>query len=285
MKERNTSRHEDRLITTKFVNIICSVLYYKLEQRTFHRPVHLFYNNVRYDPDQGTVSLLILETDWQALHVETVLILISSSANYTSNAVKLKTGYKKSTDNSFSLTNKTVNLADKNDREMVERLRSKRRKSRLSKNLSCVRMSCVSDHTSSGLQKYDSCYRLEILSSQDIVIHSSGHVHRSTDCLVTEERQTIAPVKLFPSGIDAPSFQVKDDVTLENKIGDDVIIQNGGHSIEDNGDSKLVTTTMEQVDDVTKLFGLRDVTMVTLQNAKTDHLEVTFEPKAVKCFV
>ena len=25
---------------------------FQLEQRTFHRPVHLFYNNVRYDPDK-----------------------------------------------------------------------------------------------------------------------------------------------------------------------------------------------------------------------------------------
>lgn len=247
--------------------------FYKLEQRTFHRPVHLFHNNVRYDPDQGTVSLLMLETDWHAIHDETVLFLISSSANYTSNAVKLKTGFKTSTNN------ETVSMASKNDREMVERLRSKRRKSRLSKNLSCVRMSCVSDRTSSGLQKYDSCYRLEILSSQDIIIHNSGHVHRSTDCLVMEERHTIAPVRLFPSGIDAPSYQ--DDVLQGKKIADDVIIHNGGHAIENVGDSKNATTTVEKADDVTQLFGLRDVTMVTRQNAKTDHLQVTSELKTV----
>ncbi|KAL9951474.1 hypothetical protein ACROYT_G044139 [Oculina patagonica] len=248
----------------------------QLEQRTFHRPVHLFYNNVRYDPDQGTVSLLLLETDWQALHDETVLILISSSANYTSNAVKLKTGCKTSTNN------ETVKMASKNDREMVEQLRSKRRKSRLSKNLSCVRMSCVSNHTSSGLQKYDSCYRLEILSSRDIIMQNSGHVHRSTDCLVMEERHTIAPMRLFPSGIDAPSYQ--DDVVQGKKIADDVIIHNGSHAIEDDGDSKDATTTVEKGDDVTQLFGLRDVTVVTRHNAKTNHLELLALEEHAMCY-
>lgn len=271
----------------KFVNNVCPVFHFKLEQRTFHRPVHLFYNNVRYDPDQGTVSLLMLETDWQALHAETVLILISSSVNYTSNAVKLKTDLKPSANNYCCYANETVDVTSKNDREMVQRKGSKRRKSRLSKNLSCVRMSCVSDHTSSGLQKYDSCYRLEILSSQDIIIRNSGHVHRSTDCLVMEERHTIAPVRLFPSGIDAPSFQLNDDVTLGKRMADDVIIRNSGHAAdnvinhngshtkEDDDDSKHVTTSGEQLDDAMGLFGLRDVTMVTCKNTKTDHLEVT----------
>lgn len=251
---------------------------YKLEQRTFHRPVHLFYNNVRYDPDQGTVSLLVLEADWQALHVETVLILISSSANCTSNAVKLKTGCKTSTNNSCCFANEAVEKISKNNREMVEIFRSKRRKPRLAKNLSCVNMSCVSDHRRSGLQKYDSCYRLEILPSQDIIIHNSGHVHRSTDCLVMEERHSKAPVRLFPSGIDSPSYQLKDDVLLEKKIAGDVITLGGGsHLIEDDSDSKHVTTTKERIDDVTQLFGLREVTFVTRQSAKTDHLEVAYE--------
>ena len=252
---------------------------YKLEQRTFHRPVHLFYNNVRYDPDQKIVSLLVLETDWQALHAETVLILISSSVNFTSNAVKLKPGCKTSTNNSCCLANETVDVTSKNNREMDALFRSKRHKSRLS----CVKMSCVSDYSSRGLQKYDSCYRLEILSSQDIIIHNSGHVHRSTDCLVAEERQTKAPVRLFQSGIDSPSYQLKDDVSLEKKVVDDVIIHNGGHAIEDDGDSCRVTATVERVDDVTQLFGLLDVTLVTHKDAKTDQLEVEWWEVLCKC--
>ncbi|KAJ7377234.1 hypothetical protein OS493_030436 [Desmophyllum pertusum] len=242
----------------------------QLEQRTFHRPVHLFYNNVRYDPDQKTVSLLVLETDWKALHAETVLILISSSVNYTSNAVKLKPGCKSSTNNSCCLANETVDVTSKNNREMDALFRSKRRKSRIS----CVRMSCVSDYSSSGLQKYDSCYQLQILSSQDIIIHNTGHMHKSTDCLVAEERQTKAPVRLFQTGIDSPSYQLKDDVSLEKKVVDDVIIHNGGHAIEDDGHSCRVTATVERVDDVTQLFGLLDVTLVTHKDAKTDQLEV-----------
>ena len=250
------------------------MFFYKLEQRTFHRPVHLFYNNVRYDPDQGTVSLLMLETDWDALHDETALILISSSVNCTSHAVKLKPDSKTSTNNSCCFTNETVDITSKNDHQVEEFNRAKRRKSRLSKNLSCVRISCVSGHLSSGLQKYDSCYRLEILSSQDIVIHNSGHVHRSTDCLVTEERQTKAPVRLFPSGIDS-RYQLKDDVSLEKKKLDDVIIHNDGHATEDVGDNSRMTTTVERLDGVTQFgFGLRDVTLVSRQSPKTDHLEV-----------
>lgn len=252
---------------------------YKLEQRTFHRPVHLFYNNVRYDPDQEIVTLLVPEADWQALHVDTVLILISSSANCTSNAVKLKTGCKTLTNNSCYVTNETVEKIGKNDNEMGEIRRSKRLKPRLARNLSCVNMSCVSDHRSRGLQKYDSCYRLEILSSQDITIHNSGHVHRSTDCLVMEEKQSKVPVRLFPSGIDSPFYQLKSDISQEKKIGGDVITRNGGHTIEDDSDDKLVTTTRERMDDVTQLFGLRNVTFVTRQKAKTEHLEVGYKPK------
>ena len=257
---------------------------YKLEQRTFHRPVHLFYNNVRYDPDQEIVTLLVLEADWHALHVDTVLILVSSSASCTSNAVKLKTACKILTNNSCCFANEAVEKIGKNDHEMVEIRRSKRRKPRLAKNLSCVNMSCVSDHRNSGLQKYDSCYHLEILSRQDIIIHNSGHVHRSTDCLVMEEKRSKTPVRLFPSGIDSPFYQLKNDISQEKKIGSDVVTHNGGHIIEDDSDDKLVTTTREQMDDVTQLFGLRNVTFVMRQKAKTDHLEVAYEPRSCKRF-
>lgn len=92
-----------------------------------------------------------------------------------------------------------------------------------------------------------------------------------------EERHSKAPVRLFPSGIDSTSYQLNDDVLLEKKIASDVIIGNGDHSIEDDSDSKHVTTTKERMDDVTKLFGLRDVTFVTRQKPKTDHLEVAYE--------
>ena len=234
---------------------------------------------MRYDPDQGIVTLLVLEADWQALHVDTVLILISSSANCTSNAVRLKTGCKTMTNNSCCFANEAVEKIGKKDHEMGEIRRSKRRKPRLAKNLSCVNMSCVSDHRSSGLQKYDSCYRLEILSSQDIIIHNSGHMHRSTDCLVMEERQSKAPVRLFPSGIDSTFYQLKNDISQEKKMGGDVISRNGGHAIEEESDDKLVTTTRERMDDVTQLFELRNVTFVTRQKTKTDHLEVKYEPR------
>jgi len=256
----------------------------QLEQRTFHRPVHLFYNNVRYDSDQGIVTLLVLEADWQVLHVETVLILISSSGNCASNAVKVKNDCKTTKNNLCCFANETVEKQSRNDREMVEIRRSKRRKPRLAKNLSCVNMSCVSDHRDSGLQKYDSCYRLEIMSSQDVIIRNTGHVHKSTDCLVTEERHSKAPVRLFPSGIDSPSYQLKDDISLEKMIAGDVITRNGGHAIEGDSDGKLVTTTRERMDDVTQLFGLCDMTFVTRQKAKTDHLELLALEEHAMCF-
>lgn len=234
---------------------------------------------MRYDPDQGIVTLLVLEADWQALHVDTVLLLISSSANCTSNAVKLKTGCKTSTNNPCCFANETVEKISKNDREMVEILRSKKRKPRLGRNFSCVNISCVSDRRSSGLQKYDSCYRLEILSSHDVIIPNTGHVHRSTDCLVMEERHSKVPERLFPTGIDSPFYQLKDDISLEKMIPGDVVTRNGGHAIEDDSDSKLVTTTKERMHYVSQLFGLRDVTFVTRKKAKTEHLEVSYEPK------
>ena len=235
---------------------------------------------MRYDSEHGIVTLLVLEEDWQALHVETVLILTSSSANFTSNAVKVKDGCKTTTKNLCCSVNETVEKQSKNDREIVEIRRSKRRKPRLSKKLSCVSITCVSDHRNNGLQKYDSCYRLEIMSSQDVIIRDADHVHKSTDCLVMEERHSKASVKLFPSGIDSPSYQLNDhDISLQKMIAGDVITRNGGHAVEDDSDGKLVTTTRERVDDVTQLFGLREVTFVTRQKAKTDHLEVAYEPK------
>ena len=104
-------------------------------------------------------------------------------------------------------------------------------------------------------------------------------MHRSTDCLVMEERRSKAPVRLFSSGIDSPCYQLKDDISLEKKIAGDVITRSGGQVIEDDSDGKLVTTTKERIDNVSQLFGLRDVTIVTRQKAKTNHLEVAYESK------
>ena len=240
--------------------------------------MHLFYNNVRYDVDQGTVSLLMLEADWKALHEETVLILISSSVNCTSQAVKLKPETRSSTKTSCCFRNETVMMTSKTDHEMVELSQAKRRmrKSRRSKkNLSCVRISCVSGHVGNGLQKYDSCYRLEILSSQDIIIQNPDHVHKSTDYLVAEERQKKAPSSLVPSGIDSPFDQLEDEVSPETKNSDVVIIHNDGHATEDDSENELLSTTVERVDDITQFGpGLPDVTLVSREVLKTDQLEV-----------
>jgi len=87
------------------------------------------------------------------------------------------------------------------------------------------------------------------------------------------------PERLFPTGIDSPFYQLKDDISLEKMIAGDVVTRNGGHAIEDDSYSKLVTTTKERMDDVSQLFGLRDVTFVTRTKAKTEHLEVSYESK------
>lgn len=230
---------------------------FQLEQRTFHRPVHLFYNNVRYDPDKETANFLVLEQDWKALHSDTVLILISSSVSCTSHSVELKSSCKATKNNVCCFTNED-DTKSRNTRAKGKMSRpSKRRKSRVARNISCVSVSCISDVSGRGLQKYDSCYRLDVLTSQDLVIHNSGHAHSSTDCLVSAGRNTS---RLFQKGIDSPSFQLEDELTSDIKV-----------AVEQDGN---VTVSTEQVDNVVQSFGFLDVTLVKPQILKSDHLEV-----------
>ena len=238
---------------------------FQLEQRTFHRPVHLFYNNVRYDPDKETVCFLVLEQDWKALHSDTVLILISSSVSCTSNSVELKRSCEATKHDLCCVTNED-GMKDGNTpaKGNMPPRPSKRYKSRLAKNLSCVSVSCMSDASGRGLQKYDSCYRLEVLSSQDLVIYNSSHAHFSTDCLVSAGRNT---TRFFQSGIDSPSFQLEDV-----KEAGDSAVEKSCHAVKQNGN---VTVSTERVDNAVQFFGLLDVRMpVTPQILKSDHLEV-----------
>jgi len=99
-----------------------------------------------------------------------------------------------------------------------------------------------------------------------------------------EERHSKVPERLFATGIDSPFYQLKDDISLEKMIAGDVVTRNGGHAIEDDSYSKLVTTTKERMDDVSQLFGLRDVTFVTRTKAKTEHLELLALEEHVMCF-
>ena len=213
---------------------------------------------MRYDPDKETASFLVLEEDWKALHSDTVFILISSSVSCTSNAVKLKRSCKTLKNNACCFANEDIDINGRNSRTK-ETFRPKRRKSRLTRNLSCVSVSCMSDASGRGLQKYDSCYRLEIITSQDLVIHNAGHVHSSRDCLISTEMNT---VRFFQSGIDAPPFEQKGDVTVHEN----------GHAMNDEDNN--VTTTKERVDDLVQSYGLLEVTLVKPQTSKTDQLEV-----------
>ena len=238
---------------------------FQLEQRTFHRPVHLFYNNVRYDPDKETASFLVFETDWETLDPDSVLILISSTISCISNAVKLKHSCKAMENNVCCFTNKGLNT-DSGKRDVKETILPQKRKSLLARNISCVSVSCMSDTSRRGLQNYDSCYRLDILSSQDLVIHNSGHMHSSEVCLVSLDKK---PVHLFKSGVDSSSFQLNDDVVLENKLVNDVSLHNRGYA-NDEG-QRRVKAKMERMDDI----GLSDVLSVVMSQAtKTDHLQV-----------
>lgn len=243
---------------------------FQLEQRTFHRPVHLFYNNVRYDPDKETASLLVFETDWETLDPESVLILISSTISCISNAVKLKHSCKAMENNVCCFTNKGLNT-DSGKRDVKETILPQKRKSRLARNISCVSVSCMSDTSRRGLQNYDSCYRLDILCSQDLVIHNSGHMHSSEDCLVSLDKK---PVHLFKSGVDSSSFQLNDDFVLENKLVNDVSLHNRGYA-NDEGQRREKAKT-ERMDDI----GLSDVLSVVMSQAtKTDHLQVHISQK------
>ena len=185
-----------------------------MEQRTFHKPVHLLYNNVRYDPDNDTASFLILESDWEALHADTVLVLVSSSISYTSQPEELKPSNKGTKENACYLTNEDNETKGRSALAKDTYLRSKRLKSRLPRNFPCVNASCMSGVNRKSLQKYDSCYQLDVLTSQDSVIHNLAHVHSSTDCLFSTEKNTEG---FFQKGIDSPCFQVKGGTTPGKK--------------------------------------------------------------------
>lgn len=65
----------------------------------------------------------------------------------------------------------------------------------------------------------------------------------------------------------------------------DVIIHNDGHTTEDDGDSNLLSTTVERVDGVTQFgMGLLDVTLVTREISKTDHLELLALEEHAMCY-
>jgi len=127
----------------------------------------------------------------------------------------------------------------------------------------------MSDASGRGLQKYDSCYRLEIITSQDLVIHNAGHVHSSRDCLISTEMNT---VRFFQSGIDAPPFEQKGDV----------IVHENGHAMNDEDNN--VTTTKERVDDLVQSYGLLEVTLVKPQTSKTDQLELLALEEHSMCY-
>ena len=74
---------------------------------------------------------------------------------------------------------------------------------------------------------------------------------------------------LFKSGVDSSSFQLNDDVVLENKLVNDVSLHNRGYA-NDEGQRREKAKT-ERMDDI----GLSDVLSVVMSQAtKTDHLQV-----------
>lgn len=249
--------------------LMFSFLLYQLEQRTFHKPVHLLYNNVRYDPDNDTASFLILESDWEVLHADTVLVLISSSMSYTSQPVELKRSHKGTRENACYLMNEDNETKGRSVLAKDTYLRSKRLRSRLARNFPCVNASCMSGVNRKSLQKYDSCYQLDVLTSQDLVIHNSAHVHSSTESLFSTEKNT---GRFFQKGIDSPCFQVKGDTTPGKKVSGDVIVHSGGQAINHEGCN--ITVTTEQVDGITQSFGLLNVTWVMAERSNSDDLEV-----------
>ncbi|XP_068726711.1 uncharacterized protein [Montipora capricornis] len=249
---------------------------FQMKQRTFHRPVHLFYNNIQYDPVKEIVSFLILESDWEALHLDTSLLLISSSVNCTSTAVQLKSGRSKNTrcaknGEAMERENTLANLSIP---------RSKRRKSSgLGRNISCISsLSCMSNLRSRGLQKYESCYQLDILPTQVLNTFGSGNEHSSTDCLLSTDNNV---ERFFQTGIDSPCFQLDADLSLGR--ADAAGVRKDNTTIKHEGDAETAVIT-EKVDDIMQSFGLLDMTLVTLRSSKTDHLELLAMEEHALCY-
>ena len=210
----------------------------------------------------------MLESDWEGLHPDTILLLISSSVSCTSGAVHLKSHchFREPSGNL------RVDWAKKGDdievRHTLARksiLRSKRRKSNdLARNLSCVRsVSCiVFNQKNKGLQKFDSSYRLDNLPMEDLNTGNSSNVHTSTDCLLSTENIV---THFYKTGISSPCFQLKAGAPLGRDVSDE--------NLEPESDCEAVISA-EPLDDNIQSFGSFDVTPMTLQPVKADHFEV-----------
>ena len=151
--------------------------------------------------------------------------------------------------------------------------RSKRRKSSgLGRNISCISsLSCMSSLRSRRLQKYESCYQLDILTTQDLNTFGSGNEHSSTDYLLSTDNNV---ERFFQTGIDSPSFQLDADLSLGRAdAAGEVLVHKDNTTIKHEGDAETAVIT-EKVDDIMQSFGLLDMTLVTLRSSKTDHLEV-----------
>ena len=210
----------------------------------------------------------MLESDWEGLHPDTILLLISSSVNCTSGAVHLKRHchFREPRGNlgvAFAKNGDDIEVRDTLARKSI--LRSKRRKSNdLARNLSCVRsVSCsVFNQNSKGLQAFDSSYRLDNLPMQDLNTGNSSNVHSSTDCLLSTENIV---THFYKTGISSPCFQLRGGAPLGIDASDE--------NLEPESDCEAVTSA-EPLDDNIQSFGSLDVTPMTLQPVKADHLEV-----------
>jgi len=240
----------------------------QMKQRIFHRPVHLFYNNILYDPAKGIATLFMLESDWEGLHPDTILLLISSSVSCTSGAVHLKRHchFREPSGNlrvDWAKNGDDIELRHTLARKSI--LRSKRRKSNdLARNLSCVRsVSCiVFNQKNKGLQKFDSSYRLDNLPMQDRNTGNSSNVHSSTDCLLSTENIV---THFYKTGISSPCFQLKAGAPLGRDVSDE--------NLEPESDCEAVISA-EPLNDNIQSFGSFDLTPMTLQPVKADHFEV-----------
>lgn len=213
----------------------------------------------------------MLESDWEGLHMDTILLLISSSVSCTSGAVHLKRHchFKEARGNihvAFAKNGDDIEVRDTLARKSI--LRSKRRKSRdLARNLSCVRsVSCiVFNQKRKGLQKFASSYGLDNLPMQDLNTGNSSNVHSSTDCLLSSENIV---THFYQTGISSPCFQLRAGAPVGTDVTDE--------TLELQSDCEAVTSA-EPVDDNIQSFGSLDVPFMTLQPVKADHLEVDHE--------
>ena len=214
----------------------------------------------------------MLEKDWESLHPETVLVLLSFSTNCKSDLVKVKYDRSETLQGGCSCARVLSDVNGKRGGVRQEIVQKRNR--RIKRNVSFLKVNCMSGSADNTHVNGD-CYQLDALPKPaDLVIHNSGHVYKSTSCLLAEETGGGGTERCFASGIVSPVVSGAEDGCQDVDIDDEVIIHNGAHSVDKKQTDNREIVAVQRIENITRYFGLSDDVNAPVQETRSHALEV-----------